>query len=73
MAVKTLDAQGLRCPQPTIQVTLMGTKMKPGEVLEVIADCSMFEGDIRDWCARTQKELLWLENEGNTRRCRIQF
>ena len=73
MAVTTLDAKGLKCPQPTLKVTVMATKMKPGDILEVVADCSTFEKDIRDWCARSKKVLLWFKTEGPAKRCQIQF
>ncbi len=73
MAVTTLDAKGLKCPQPTLKVTIMATKMSAGDVLEVIADCPTFEQDIRDWCNRSKKVLLWMRPEGSSKRCQIQF
>ena len=73
MAVTTLDAKGLKCPQPTLKVTVMATKMKQGDVLEVVADCATFEKDIRDWCARSKKVLLWMKADGTGKRCQIQF
>ena len=73
MAIQILDAKGLKCPQPTLKVTIMATKMKQGDVLEVMADCPTFENDIRDWCNRSKKVLLWVKNEGPSKRCQIQF
>jgi tRNA 2-thiouridine synthesizing protein A len=73
MPVQQLDARGLKCPQPTLKVTVMASKMKPGDVLEVVADCSTFEKDVRDWCARSKKTLLWFKEEGAAKRCQIQF
>jgi tRNA 2-thiouridine synthesizing protein A len=73
MAVQMLDAKGLKCPQPTLKVTAMAIKMKPGDVLEVVADCDTFEKDVRDFCTRTKKVLLWFKTEGNAKRCQIQF
>lgn len=73
MAVQTLDARGLRCPQPTLKITAMAVKMKPGDVLEVMADCSTFEKDVRDWCTRSKKILLWIKDEGGAKKCQIQF
>jgi tRNA 2-thiouridine synthesizing protein A len=73
MAVTTLDARGLKCPQPTLKITIMSTKMKSGDVLEVAADCPTFEQDVRDWCARSKKVLLWVRPEGEGKRCQIQF
>ncbi|HTP64524.1 MAG TPA: sulfurtransferase TusA family protein [Geobacteraceae bacterium] len=73
MAVTTIDAKGLQCPQPTLKVTAMSVKMKPGDVLEVVADCATFEKDVREWCARSKKVLLWMKAEGAAKRCQIQF
>jgi tRNA 2-thiouridine synthesizing protein A len=73
MAVQTLDARGLKCPQPTLKITAMAVKMKPGDILEAVADCNTFEKDVRDWCTRTKKVLLWMRAEGEAKRCQIQF
>lgn len=73
MPTQLLDAKGLKCPQPTLKVTVMATKMKPGDVLEVVADCPTFETDVRQWCERSKKVLLWFKTEGNAKRCQIQF
>ena len=74
MPVQVLDAKGLKCPQPTLKVTAMAVKMKPGDVLEVVADCATFEKDVRDWCTRSKKVLLWMKDEGaGGKRCQIQF
>lgn len=73
MAVHQLDARGLKCPQPTLKVTVMAVKMKPTDVLEVVADCPTFEKDVRDWCTRSKKTLLWFKQEGVAKRCQIQF
>jgi len=73
MALQTLDARGLKCPQPTLKITVMAVKMKSGDVLEVVADCDTFEKDVRDWCGGTKKVLLWIRPEGNAKRCQIQF
>ena len=73
MAILQLDARGLKCPQPTLKLTVMALKMRPGDLLEVIADCATFEKDVRDWCARSKKTLLWFKEEGAAKRCQIQF
>ena len=74
MAVQVLDAKGLKCPQPTLKITAMAVKLKPGDVLEAVADCPTFEKDVRDWCTRSKKILLWVKEEsGGGKRCRIQL
>lgn len=73
MAIHVLDAKGLKCPQPTLKITVMAVKMKPGDVIEAVADCATFEKDVRDWCARSKKILLWIKDEGGAKKCQIQF
>ena len=73
MTTQLLDARGLKCPQPTLKITVLATKMKPGELLEVVANCPTFEKDVRDWCNRARKTLLWVKADGDGKRCQIQF
>lgn len=74
MATETLDALGLKCPQPILKVTAKAATLKPGDILEVVADCPTFEKDIRQWCERMKKPLLWLRNEGGGKiRCQIKM
>lgn len=73
MAIQKLDARGLKCPQPTLKLTVMAVKMEKGDVMEVIADCITFEQDVRSWCSRSKKPLLWIKEEENFKRCQIQF
>jgi len=74
MAVQILDAKGLKCPQPTLKITALAIKVARGDVLEVVADCPTFEKDVRDWCTRYKKPLLWMkEMGGGVMACQIQF
>jgi tRNA 2-thiouridine synthesizing protein A len=73
MATQYLDAKGLKCPQPTLKITAMAVKLKQGDVLEVLADCPTFDKDVRDWCNRSKKILLWIRDEAGAKRCQIQF
>lgn len=74
VSVVSLNAQGLKCPQPTIQMTIKALKLKRGDVLEVVADCATFENDVKNWCRRNNKTLLWIKDEGDgIRRCQVQF
>ena len=74
-ATQVMDFKGLKCPLPTLKMTTMLHKsLKPGDVLEVIADCATFENDLKTWCNRMKKTLLWVRNEGNgIKRCQVQI
>jgi len=73
MSIQELDTRGMKCPQPTLKLTVVAMKMKSGDILDVIADCPTFERDLRSWCDRSRKTLLWIKEERDARRCQIQF
>ena len=73
-ATKVLDLKGLKCPMPTLKMTTVLHKdLKQGDVLEVVADCPTFENDLKVWCSRMKKTLLWVREEGSARRCQVQI
>ena len=75
MATKVLDLRGLKCPQPTLKMTVeVRSTMKKGDVLEVVADCPTFENDVKGWCSRMKKVLLWMKDESDSvKRCQVQI
>jgi len=74
MPTVTLECFGLRCPQPILKIAAKSAELKAGDLLEVSADCPTFEKDVRQWCDRTKKTLMWVKEEGGMKkRCQIQF
>jgi TusA-related sulfurtransferase len=74
MATVSLDCAGLRCPQPVLKIAAKSAELKKGDLLEVVADCPTFEKDVRLWCGRTKKLLMWIRDESDgKKRCQIQF
>lgn len=76
MAKAMLDARGMKCPLPALKMNgmLLKGEVKPGDVLEVVADCSTFEKDVKDWCTRTKKVLVFMRDEANgVKRCQVQI
>jgi TusA-related sulfurtransferase len=73
MATRTINAIGLRCPQPILQVTIAMPDMQPGDILEIQADCDSFEEDIRAWCDRLDKTLLAVNTNGDVVTATIKF
>jgi CoA-disulfide reductase len=63
---KTLDACGLCCPGPLMQVKSAVDDLKDGETLKVTASDPGFYEDIKSWCKNTNNELLKLnKDKGN--------
>ena len=74
MAMVRLDTVGLKCPEPILKIAAASADIQEGNTLEVLADCPTFEQDVRQWCKRVKKTLLWLrEEEDSRKRCQIQF
>lgn len=74
MALQTFDFKGMKCPQPTLKLTSLSFKVPKGDMVEITGDCSTFEEDMRGWCARNKKVLLWMKDLGNgIKACQIQF
>lgn len=55
---KTLDAQGLRCPEPVMMVRKTVRQMKPGQTLLILADDPATTRDIPGFCLYMEHELL---------------
>lgn len=53
-----LNACGLSCPGPIMQVYKAMQEMKEGEILEVLATDPGFVNDIKQWCESTGNTLL---------------
>jgi tRNA 2-thiouridine synthesizing protein A len=74
MATVILDTSGLKCPQPVLKIAAKSPDMQIGDILEVLGDCPTFGKDIRAWCKRLKKTLLFIRDEGSGKmRCQIQF
>jgi tRNA 2-thiouridine synthesizing protein A len=74
MAVQTINALGLKCPQPILKIAAKSPDMAAGDILEVTADCPTFEKDVRAWCDRLKRVLLSVKDEGGGKiKVQIQF
>ncbi len=65
MPTKEIVAVGLRCPQPVMKMSAVLMELQEGDIIEVTGDCATFEEDVRKWCERLGKTLLWVRNENN--------
>ena len=60
----TLDARGLMCPMPIVQLAKKVKELSSGQVLELLADDVGSKDDVPAWTNRTGHELLGTEEEG---------
>lgn len=63
-ADKELDASGLCCPGPLMQVKTSMDELELGQVLKVISTDLGFYEDVKAWSKRTNNELLNVRREG---------
>jgi TusA-related sulfurtransferase len=69
-----LNTLGLRSPLPILEIAVKAADMEPGEILEVLGDCSTFERDVRTWCEKLGKIFLSVTDNGTKgKRIQIQF
>lgn len=71
MATHSMDARGLKCPQPTLRMTSEILKLKKGDILEITADCDTFEDDLKGFVTRMRKTLLWVRAENGFKRAQV--
>ena len=67
-ADRVSDQLGIYCPEPIFRTRQELDEMKPGEVLEVIADDPATAEDIPRLVKRTGDELLRMVQEGSVNR-----
>ncbi|AGB42229.1 NAD(FAD)-dependent dehydrogenase [Halobacteroides halobius DSM 5150] len=60
-----LDACGLQCPGPIMQVSKKLQELNDGDILEVVATDPGFTADIKAWCQSTGNTLLTTGNQGS--------
>ena len=60
---KTLNAQGLRCPEPVMMIRKSIRSMKTGEILKIIADDPSTKRDVLSFCEFMDHQLVKHEIE----------
>lgn len=65
MADRVLDFSGLKCPYPILKLSAQYPHFKEGEIIDIIANCPTFEKDIKAWCNKLGKTILYIEKQEN--------
>ena len=60
-AKQILDCIGLYCPMPVLKTKEEVDKIAIGEILEVLADDSAAEADLKAWAKRAGQKILKIE------------
>ncbi|BCV24216.1 sulfurtransferase TusA family protein [Gelria sp. Kuro-4] len=71
MADKYVNARGLQCPGPIVQLFQAAKQAASGDILVVEATDGGFKKDVVAWCKKTGNELLSLEDDAGVLRAHI--
>jgi TusA-related sulfurtransferase len=69
----SIDALGMRCPRPIVELAKARRRAEPATVIEITADDLAFESDVRAWCEATESALLELTRTGDLVRAVIRL
>ena len=61
---EVMDCYGLLCPIPVRKTAEAMARLKPGQILQVIATDDWFEPDLQAWLRHNPHELLALDRAG---------
>jgi TusA-related sulfurtransferase len=53
-----IDARGLRCPVPVIELQRAARRAQDGELLTLLSDDVATEGDVAAWCEMQGHDLV---------------
>lgn len=61
MAEKFINARGLQCPGPIVELFKVAKASESGDIIKMeVTDCG-FSKDINAWCKKTGNELVSIE------------
>jgi tRNA 2-thiouridine synthesizing protein A len=63
--VVKIDARGMRCPRPIVELAKARRRADAGSHIQICADDLAFESDVRAWCETTGNTLSELSSEGD--------
>ena len=59
-----IDAKGMKCPRPIIELAKAKRKLAVGDLIQIEADDLAFESDVKAWCETTGSGLESLAKDG---------
>lgn len=60
---KTLEAEGLRCPEPVMMIRKTIRSMETGQVLLIVADDPATKRDVPNFCEHMDHQLIEMETD----------
>lgn len=66
MSEVNIDARGMMCPRPIIELAKARRKAPRGALITILADDLAFESDVKAWCETTGNDLVSMDRDGDT-------
>lgn len=66
MADKYINARGLQCPRPVVELFKVAKASDSGDMITIEVTDIGFKKDIEAWCRKTGNELVSLVDEDGT-------
>lgn len=60
MSEKYINAKGLQCPGPIVQLFKVVNASETGDLITILVTDGGFKNDINAWCKKTNNELVSL-------------
>lgn len=71
--IKVIDGLGITCSQIILRIITKTLTCQPGDIIEVRSDTVGVEPGLREWCARTRREIIGVRREGEIVIIQIKF
>lgn len=71
--LSVIDGKGLTCSQIILRIITKTLTYQPGDVMEVRSDTPGVEAGLKEWCARTRREIVAVRREGDMVIVQIKF
>lgn len=63
--IRTVDARGLRCPQPVIDLAAGVAAAAPDDLVDLLADDPAARVDVPVWCRMRRHRLVSLDEDAD--------
>lgn len=62
--INSVDGMGLACSQIILRIITKTLTYQKGDIIEIRSDTPDVETGLKEWCARTRREITGVRHEG---------
>lgn len=71
--ISSIDGMGLSCSQIILRIITKTLTYQAGDIIEVKSDTPGVDIGLKEWCARTRREIVNVRREGNIVTIQIKY